>query len=37
MIGVEEGIEFNLLGLAIGVDPLDLALRLPGLGRLGGS
>ncbi len=37
MIGIEEGIEFNLLGLAIGVDPLDLALRLPGLGRLGGS
>ncbi len=37
MIGIEEGIEFNLLGLAVGVDPLDLALRLPGLGRLGGS
>jgi hypothetical protein len=36
-IGIEEGIEINLLGLAIGVDPLDLALRLPGLGRLGGS
>ena len=36
-IGIEEGIEINLLGLAVGVDPLDLALRLPGLGRLGGS
>ncbi|MCZ6603755.1 MAG: DUF3750 domain-containing protein, partial [Alphaproteobacteria bacterium] len=36
-IGIEEGIEFNLLGLAIGIDPLDLALRLPGVGRLGGS
>lgn len=37
LIGIEEGIELNLLGLAVGVDPLDLALRLPGLGRLGGS
>ena len=36
-IGIEEGIEINLLGLAVGVDPLDLALRLPGLGRVGGS
>ncbi len=36
-IAVEEGIEFNLLGLAVGVDPLDLTLRLPGLGRLGPS
>ena len=31
----EEGVEFNLLGLGFGVDPLDLALRLPGIGRLG--
>ncbi len=31
----EEGIEINLLGLGFGVDPLDLALRLPGIGRLG--
>lgn len=30
----EEGIEFNLLGLSLGLDPLDLALKLPGLGRL---
>ncbi len=37
MVGIEEGIEFNLLGLAVGVDPLDLTLRLPGLGRLGPS
>ncbi len=36
-IAIEEGIELNFLGLAIGVDPLGLALRLPGLGRLGGS
>lgn len=35
LIGIEEGIEFNLLGLAVGVDPLDLTLRLPGWGRLG--
>lgn len=31
----EEGLEFNLLGLAAGIDPNDLALRLPGLGKLG--
>ena len=30
----EEGIEFNLLGLSAGIDPGDLALRLPGIGRL---
>ena len=32
---VEEGLEFNFLGLAFGVDPLDLALRLPVVGRVG--
>ncbi len=37
LIGIEEGIEFNLLGLSVGVDPLDLTLRLPGWGRLGPS
>ena len=37
LIGIEEGIEFNVLGLAVGVDPLDLTLRLPGWGRLGPS
>jgi hypothetical protein len=31
----EEGIEFNLLGLSVGIDVNDLALRLPGLGRVG--
>jgi len=31
----EEGVELNLLTLGLGVDPLDLALRLPGIGRLG--
>ena len=30
----EEGIEFNLLGLSAGIDFNDLALRLPGLGRV---
>lgn len=30
----EEGIELNILGLAAGVDLKDLALRLPGIGRL---
>ena len=30
----EEGFEFNLLGLSAGVDVNDLALRLPGIGRL---
>jgi hypothetical protein len=32
--GVQEGIEVNLLGLNLGVDPLHLSLRLPGIGRL---
>ncbi len=35
LVAVEEGFEFNLLGLGFGADPLDLALRLPGLGRIG--
>ena len=30
-----EGLEINLLGLVIGVDPLGLALKLPGVGRIG--
>jgi hypothetical protein len=34
-IGWEEGIEFNLLGLSFGIDLNDVALRLPGLGRVG--
>lgn len=33
-VGVEEGLEVNLLGLAFGVDPLDLAIKLPVVGRL---
>lgn len=35
MAGVDEGIEFNLLGLAFGIDFLRPALKLPGVGRLG--
>jgi hypothetical protein len=34
-VGVEEGLEFNLLGLVIGIDPKRLAIKLPGLGQLG--
>jgi hypothetical protein len=34
LAGVEEGVEINLLGLTLGIDPLDLALKLPGIGRL---
>lgn len=31
---LEEGIELNLLGAAIGIDPGDLAIKLPALGKL---
>ena len=34
-LGLEEGIEMNVLGLSLGVDVLNPALRLPGLGRIG--
>jgi hypothetical protein len=34
-IGRAEGLEVNLLGLTIGIDPFGLALKLPGIGRLG--
>jgi hypothetical protein len=34
-LGRAEGLEINLLGLVIGVDPLGLALKLPGVGRIG--
>ena len=32
---VEEGLELNVVGLTLGFDPLDLTLKLPGIGRLG--
>ena len=35
LVGLEEGLELNLLGLTFGIDPMDLAIKLPGLGRLG--
>ncbi len=35
LAAVEEGFEINLLGLTLGIDPLGLALKLPGIGRLG--
>jgi hypothetical protein len=35
LIGWEEGIEVNLLGLTFGLDLNRPALKLPGLGRLG--
>jgi hypothetical protein len=31
----KEGLEFNLLGLAFGIDPQNLAIKLPGIGNLG--
>jgi hypothetical protein len=34
-LGREEGFELNLLGLTLGLDPLDLAIKLPGVGRIG--
>ena len=34
LASVEEGLEVHLLGLTFGVDPLDLAVKVPGLGRL---
>jgi len=35
LAAAEEGLEVNLFGLTFGVDPNDLALRLPFVGRLG--
>lgn len=35
LLATREGLEVNLLGLAFGIDPLGLALKLPGLGRIG--
>lgn len=34
-VGVEEGVEANVLGLSFGIDILRPALRVPGLGRIG--
>ena len=35
LFGIEEGFEVNVAGLNFGLDPLKLALRLPGIGRVG--
>jgi hypothetical protein len=35
LVGPEEGLEINILGLTFGVDPMDLALKLPAVGRVG--
>jgi hypothetical protein len=34
-LGIEEGLELNILGLNIELDLFDLAIELPGLGRVG--
>ena len=33
--GIEEGLEVNVLGLVLGVDPKHLAVKLPGFGSVG--
>ena len=35
LVGLEEGIELNLLGLTVGLDILRPAIKLPGVGRIG--
>lgn len=35
LVGVEEGVEINVLGATFGVDPLDLSFKLPLAGRVG--
>ncbi len=35
LAGPRDGLELNLLGLSAGLDPLSLAIKLPGLGHLG--
>lgn len=37
LAGLEEGIELNVAGLTLGIDPLDFAIKLPGFGRIGGG
>jgi Protein of unknown function (DUF3750) len=34
-LGRDEGLELNLLGLTFGIDPLDVAIKLPGVGKIG--
>ncbi|HTE39727.1 MAG TPA: DUF3750 domain-containing protein [Steroidobacteraceae bacterium] len=35
LVGLEEGVEVNVLGLTFGVDPKSLSIKLPLLGRIG--
>lgn len=35
LLARDEGLEVNVLGLVLGLDPGDLAIKLPGVGRLG--
>lgn len=35
LLAADEGLEIQLLGLTLGLDPEDLAVKLPGLGMLG--
>jgi hypothetical protein len=35
--GRAEGLELHFLGFTLGVDPLDFAIKLPGVGRIGGG
>ena len=34
-VGIEEGVEVNILGLVLGLDPKRLGIKLPGIGQLG--
>lgn len=36
LAALEEGVELNVLGLTLGLDPAQLALKLPLVGRIGG-
>ena len=35
MLALEEGVEVNVLGLTLGIDLKNPALKLPGVGRIG--
>ena len=35
LVGLQEGVEVNVLGLVVGVDPFGPAIKLPGIGRIG--
>ena len=35
LVGPHEGMEINILALTVGLDPLGLAIHLPGIGRIG--